>query len=129
MTRIDAQSNRGTLQPTAPPPAAPVQPATPAVAAPPPRYTPAAPVAVTETVPVVPPPPVVAPVAIPKPPVAPALPAPAQGFQVALTSSVGAGTQALTVVLVFLVTGAWLFGNRISSQLSFRRRNHVHGSA
>jgi hypothetical protein len=96
---------------------------TPAYTPPPPVYTPQqptyAPPAPVQTEPVsVPPPP---PVEIPPPPAQPApapapLPAPVPGPR--FTSSVDPGTQALTVILLFVVFGGWFYGNRIASQWS-----------
>lgn len=59
------------------------------------------------------PPPVELPV-LPEPPAAPPLPVPASP-QILLTSSAEPGTQALTLILMFLVAGVWVFGHRIAS--------------
>lgn len=71
---------------------------------------PTVPVAVPVAVPT--PPPVAVPVV--PPPAAPPVPAVASP-QVLLTSSAQPGTQALTVILMFTVVGAWIYGHRIVS--------------
>jgi hypothetical protein len=66
-----------------------------------------------------PPPPVAIPVA--PPPAAPPVPAVASP-QVLLTSSAEPGTQALTVILMFTVVGAWIYGHRIVSHWTLARK-------
>jgi hypothetical protein len=44
---------------------------------------------------------------------------------VLLTSRVGSGTVAVTIILVFLVAGVWFFGNRLASQLTNQRKRHA----
>lgn len=82
------------------------------------------PVAVPVTPPPVAPPqvapPPIAPPVIPEPPTAPALPAPASP-QVLLTSSAEPGTQALTLILMFLTAGGWIYGHRIASHWTVGR--------
>ena len=58
------------------------------------------------------------PAAVEIPPAAPAL------VEATLTSRVGTGTTALTAVLVVLITGIWLYGNRLASHLT-RRNDHA----
>lgn len=68
--------------------------------------------------------PVTPPVELPKvpaPPAAPPLPVPAAP-QVLLTSSAQPGTQALTIIMVFLVAGAWIYAHRIASHWTSGRK-------
>lgn len=81
---------------------------------------PAVPAAVPVAVPV---PPVQLPV-LPPPPAAPQLPVP-ESPQVLLTSSAEPGTQALTVILMFTMVGAWIYGHRIASHWSLGRKSRV----
>lgn len=80
-------------------------------------YVPQATPSKTAPASVTPPPPVeVTPLATP-PPLAPP---PAPVYSVKNTSSVSAGPQALTVILVFLFVGTWFYANRIGSAWSLR---------
>ena len=74
----------------------------------------AVPVAVTE-VPAAPPPEV-----RPAPPVVEPTAA-----AITLSSRVGTGTVALTLILIVLISGVWLYGNRLGSHITVRRNNHV----
>jgi outer membrane biosynthesis protein TonB len=106
-------------QPNTPPPAQPQPPpATPHLPDnPPPPPPPPPPVAIPVSV--VPP----APIDIPTPSPVPT-PAPVPVPDVQFTSSVDAGTQALTVILLFVVFGGWFYGNRIASQWSSEKDDH-----
>jgi hypothetical protein len=44
---------------------------------------------------------------------------------VMLTSRVGTGTVALTIILIFLTVGLWFYGNRLASQLTTRRESYA----
>ena len=72
------------------------------------------PVAVTE-VPAAPPPEV-----RPAPPVVEPTAA-----AITLSSRVGTGTVALTLILIVLISGVWFYGNRLGSHITVRRNNHV----
>ncbi len=72
------------------------------------------PVAVTE-VPAAPPPDV-----RPAPPVVEP-----KAAAITLSSRVGTGTVALTLILVVLISGVWFYGNRLGSHITVRRNNNV----
>jgi hypothetical protein len=63
------------------------------------------------------PPPVVVPAAPPE--VVP------QAATISLTSRVGTGTVALTLIIIVLISGVWFYANRLGSHLTNRRNNHA----
>ena len=75
------------------------------------------------------PPPVVAPapVEIPLPATPSAPPAPVS--RVLFTSSAEPGTQALTLIVLFMACGCWIYGNRISSQITVRKKERAAAGA
>jgi hypothetical protein len=129
-----------TVVETAPPPPPP-----PAPKIPPPAIAVHQPV--TENVPVDTPPPAVVPVeAIPVPvidapapadvpplpvlpPAAPPVPVPTPVSHVLFTSSAEPGTQALTLIVLFMACGCWIYGNRIGSQMTGRRSERAAAGA
>jgi len=48
-----------------------------------------------------------------------------QAATIKLTSAVGNGTVALTLILIVLISGVWFYANRLGSRLSNRRNNHA----
>jgi hypothetical protein len=64
------------------------------------------------------------PAAVEIPPAAPALVEATASPVATLTSRVGTGATALTAVLVVLITGIWLYGNRLASHLT-RKNDHA----
>jgi hypothetical protein len=52
-------------------------------------------------------------------------PAEPQAAAIKLTSAVGTGTVALTLILIVLIAGIWFYGNRLGSHLTVRRNNHA----
>ena len=48
-----------------------------------------------------------------------------QAAAIKLTSAVGNGTVALTLILIVLISGVWFYANRLGSRLSNRRNNHA----
>jgi hypothetical protein len=64
------------------------------------------------------------------PPAAPPAPVVIPVPRVLLTSSTEPmGTQALTVIVLLLVCGCWIYGHRIASQITVRKREHAVASA
>jgi hypothetical protein len=61
------------------------------------------------------------------PPSAP--PVPVQVPRVLFTSSAEPGTQALTLIVLFMACGCWIYGNRIASQMTVRRKERVAAGA
>jgi hypothetical protein len=66
---------------------------------------------------------------LPAPPAAPPLPVSTPVSRVLLTSSAQPGTQALTIIVMFMACGCWLYGNRIASQTTLRKRERVAAGA
>lgn len=65
-----------------------------------------------------------------EPPSAPAAPISTTPVsRVLFTSSAEPGTQALTLIVLFMACGCWVYGNRIASQFSVRRKEHVAAGA
>jgi hypothetical protein len=48
-----------------------------------------------------------------------------QAATIKLTSAVGTGTAAMTLILIVLISGIWFYGNRLGSHLTVRRNNHA----
>ena len=110
------------FEPPETPPAVTPEPAPVTIATPPVTEVPAiveAPASVPVAIIEVPaaPPPVVVPAAQPE--VVP------QAATINLTSRVGTGTVALTLILIVLISGVWFYANRLGSHLTNRRNNHV----
>ena len=83
---------------------------------------------------VVPPAPVVAPVPVeiplPAPPSAPPAPVVTPISRVLFTSSTEPmGIQSLTIIVLFMVCGCWVYGNRIASRMSERRNERATAGA
>jgi hypothetical protein len=55
------------------------------------------------------------------PPPAKAPATPPQAATIKLTSAVGTGTAALTLILIVLISGVWFYGNRLGSHLTARK--------
>jgi hypothetical protein len=64
------------------------------------------------------------------PPSAPPAPVVTPVSRVLFTSSAEPrGTQALTLIVLFMACGCWIYGNRIGSQMSARKREHAAAGA
>jgi hypothetical protein len=66
---------------------------------------------------------------LPAPPSAPPVPVPAPVSRVLFTSSAEPGTQALTLIVLFMACGCWIYGNRIGSQMTVRKKERAAASA
>ena len=66
---------------------------------------------------------------IPSPPLAPPAPVPTPMPRVLFTSSAEPGTQALTLIVLFMACGCWVYGNRIASQMTGRKKERVAAGA
>jgi hypothetical protein len=124
-------SARTIVQKAPPPPPADIPPQTIPETPRIPAYTPPPPDVVP--VDVVPVPVAVAPVAelplLPPPPLAPPVPAVTPAAPVLFTSSADRVTQAVTLIVLFMACGCWIYGNRITSQMNVRKREHVAAGA
>jgi hypothetical protein len=64
---------------------------------------------------------------LPAPPAAP--PIPVSVSRVLFTSSAEPGTQALTLIVLFMACGCWIYGNRIGSQITVRKKDRAAAGA
>jgi phosphate/sulfate permease len=48
---------------------------------------------------------------------------------VLFTSSAEPGTQALTLIVLFMACGCWIYGNRIASQMTVRKTERAAAGA
>jgi hypothetical protein len=48
-----------------------------------------------------------------------------QAATISLTSRIGTGTVALTLIIIVLISGVWFYANRLGSHLTNRRNNHA----
>jgi hypothetical protein len=64
---------------------------------------------------------------LPAPPAAPPVPVSVSG--VLFTSSAEPGTQALTLIVLFMACGCWIYGNRIGSQITVRKKDRAAAGA
>jgi hypothetical protein len=62
---------------------------------------------------------------LPPPPAAPPVPV----SRVLFTSSAEPGTQALTLIVLFMACGCWMYGNRIASQMTVRKKERAAAGA
>jgi hypothetical protein len=62
---------------------------------------------------------------LPPPPAAPPVPV----SRVLFTSSAEPGTQALTLIVLFMACGCWMYGNRIASQMTVRKKERATAGA
>ena len=65
----------------------------------------------------------------PPPPSAPPAPVSTPVSRVLFTSSAEPGTQALTLIVLFMACGCWIYGNRIASQMTVRKKERVAAGA
>jgi hypothetical protein len=96
---------------------------------------------VIPTIPQLAPPPAVVPVAVAPPapvpveiplpatPPAPSAPVVTPVSRVLFTSSADPGTQALTIIVLFMAAGCWVYGNRIGSQITVRKKDRATAGA
>jgi hypothetical protein len=66
---------------------------------------------------------------LPAPPAAPPVPVPTSVSRVLFTSSAEPGTQALTLIVLFMACGCWIYGNRIGSQMTVRKKERAAAGA
>jgi hypothetical protein len=66
---------------------------------------------------------------LPPPPAAPPAPVSTPVSHVLFTSSAEPGTQALTLIVLFMACGCWIYGNRIASQMTVRKKERVAAGA
>lgn len=66
---------------------------------------------------------------LPPPPSAPPAPVSTPMPRVLFTSSAEPGTQALTLIVLFMACGCWIYGNRIASQMTVRKKERVAAGA
>jgi hypothetical protein len=66
---------------------------------------------------------------LPAPPSAPPVPVPTAVSRVLFTSSMEPGTQALTLIVLFMACGCWIYGNRIGSQITVRKKERAAAGA
>ncbi len=63
------------------------------------------------------------------PPSAPPAPVSTPVSLVLFTSSAEPGTQAVTIIVLFMACGCWVYGNRIGSQITVRKRERAAAGA
>jgi hypothetical protein len=66
---------------------------------------------------------------LPPPPAAPPAPVSTPVSRVLLTSSAEPGTQALTLIVLFMACGCWIYGNRIGSQITVGKKERAAAGA
>jgi len=66
---------------------------------------------------------------LPASPAAPPVPVSTPVSRVLLTSSAEPGTQALTLIVLFMACGCWIYGNRIGSQITVRKKERAAAGA
>lgn len=66
---------------------------------------------------------------LPAPPSAPPVPVSTPVSGVLFTSSAEPGTQALTLIVLFMACGCWIYGNRIGSQMTVRKTDRAAAGA
>ena len=66
---------------------------------------------------------------LPPPPAAPPAPASTPVSLVLFTSSMEPGTQAATLIVLFMACGCWVYGNRIGGQITVRKKERATASA
>jgi hypothetical protein len=66
---------------------------------------------------------------LPPPPAAPPAPVSTPVTHVLFTSSAEPGTQALTLIVMFMACGCWIYGNRIGSQITVRKNERAAAGA
>jgi phosphate/sulfate permease len=57
------------------------------------------------------------------------VPVPAPVSRVLFTSSMEPGTQAVTLIVLFMACGCWIYGNRIGSQVTVRKTERATAGA
>ena len=66
---------------------------------------------------------------LPPPPAAPPAPVSTPVSRALLTSSAEPGTQALTLIVLFMACGCWIYGNRIGSQITVGKKERAAAGA
>jgi hypothetical protein len=66
---------------------------------------------------------------LPPPPASPPAPVSTPVSRVLLTSSAEPGTQALTLIVLFMACGCWIYGNRIGSQMTVGKKERAAAGA
>jgi hypothetical protein len=66
---------------------------------------------------------------LPAPPSAPPVPVSTPVSRVLFTSSMEPGTQAVTLIVLFMACGCWIYGNRIGSQVTVRKTERAAAGA